>query len=146
MANADYFNRPNVMPYNNCYCFASNHAPNVRGALPGRRGGRPSVPPAPQCQNVVAGLYADGWVQGCQTNTLTIALVIWPGLDYHFYRLVTGGPEWWWGHKPGGTPAIYADNSGRPLKQPLSPENCNRGNYTQFCGYFYQSNDTARVG
>lgn len=145
VANAAYFNRPENVGRNNCYCFASNHLANVRYALPGRRAGRPSVPPEPQCWNVINGLRADGWIDGCQTNTLTIAMVIWPGQDYHFYRLVTGGPDWWWGHKPGGTPARYTDESGRPLKQPLSPANCNRGPYVHFCGYFYQNNGTAYV-
>ena len=145
LANASTFNRPEYVGRNNCYCFASNHLANVRFALPGRRGGRPSVPPAPQCWNVINGLRADGWIDGCQTNTLTIALVIWPDVDYHFYRVVTGGPDWWWGHKPGGTPARYTDDSGRPLRQGLAPVNCNRGRYIHFCGYFYQNNGTAFV-
>jgi hypothetical protein len=144
-ANAQYFNTPEAVGRNNCYCFASNHLANVRYALPGRRGGRPSVPPPPQCGNVIDGLRADGWVDGCQTNTITIALVIWPGEDYHFYRVVTGGPDWWWGHKPGGTPARYTDESNQPLKQPLRPDNCDRGWYEHFCGFFYQNNDTAYV-
>jgi hypothetical protein len=144
-ANAQYFNVPEAVTRNNCYCFASNHLANVRYALPGRRGGRPSVPPLPQCGNVIDGLRADGWVDGCQTNTITIAMVIWPGEDYHFYRVVTGGPEWWWGHKPGATPARYTDESRRPLKQPLRPDSCDRGPYVHFCGFFYQNNDTAYV-
>lgn len=144
-ANASYFNAPDAVGRNNCYCFASNHLANVRYALPGRRGGRPSVPPRPQCGNVIDGLRADGWIDSCQTNTITMALVIWPGEDYHFYRVVTAGPEWWWGHKPGSTPARYTDNLGRALKQPLSPINCDRGPYAHFCGYFYQNNNTAYV-
>jgi len=142
-ANASYFNRPEYVTRNNCYCFASNHVANVRYALPGRRGGRPAT--SITCGGVIDGLRADGWVDGCQVNTLTIALVIWPNRDYHFYRVVTGGGDWWWGHKPGGTPARYTDDSNRPLKQPLSPINCNRGPYVHFCGYFYQNNNTAFV-
>jgi hypothetical protein len=145
LANADLFNQPQYIGLNNCYCFASNHLANSRYALPGRRGGRPACPPPPQCSNVIDGLRADGWVDGCQSNALTIALVIWPNVDYHFYRVVTPGPDWWWGHKPGATAARYTDDSGRALKQPLSPANCNRGNYIHFCGYFYQNNSTAFV-
>ena len=145
-ANASYFNAPEHVTKNNCYCFASNHMPDIRYALPGRRGGRPAT--SITCGGVIDGLRADGWVDGCQVNTLTIALVIWPDPvwpDFHFYRVVTGGPEWWWGHKPGGTPARYTDDSGQALKQPLAPINADRGPYSHFCGYFYQNNDTAFV-
>ncbi|MGO1053223.1 hypothetical protein [Crossiella sp. CA198] len=146
-ANANYFNDPAHVTRNNCYCFASNHLADVRYALPGRRGGRPAT--VMSCGNVTDGLRADGWVDGCQTNTLTIAMVIWPGRDYHFYRLVTGGPNWWWGHKPGGTPAKYTDDCGNSIYQEngrgYAPNNICRGNYTDFCGYFYQNNDTAFV-
>jgi hypothetical protein len=143
-ANAAFFNDPAYVLRNNCYCFASNHLANVRDARPGRRGGRPANPPW-ACGGTIDGLRADGWIDGCQVNTLTIVLVIWPNTDYHFYRVVTGGPEWWWGHKPGGTPARYTDDSNRALKQPLSPINADRGPYTHFCGYFYQNNSTAFV-
>lgn len=142
-ANASFFNQPQYVTLNNCYCFASNHLANVRFALPGRRGGRPAT--SITCAGVIDGLRADGWIDGCQINTLTIVLVIWPNVDYHFYRVVTGASNWWWGHKPGGTPARYTDNSNQPLMQPLSPINCNRGPYIHFCGYFYQNNYTAYV-
>jgi hypothetical protein len=146
-ANANVFNDPAHVLRNNCYCFASNHLADVRYALPGRRGGRPAR--SMTCSEVTAGLYADGWRDGCQLNGLTIAMVIWPGVDYHFYRLVTGGPNWWWGHKPGGTPAKYTDDCGHSIYQyngrGYSPKNCCRGSYTDFCGYFYQNNSTAFV-
>lgn len=146
-ANANVFNDPAHVTRNNCYCFASNHLADVRYALPGRRGGHPAT--SITCSGVIAGLYADGWKDGCQPNGLTIVLVIWPNRDYHFYRLVTGGPNWWWGHKPGGTPAKYTDDCGNALYQVngrgYAPNNCCRGNYTNFCGYFYQNNSTAFV-
>jgi hypothetical protein len=146
-ANAAVFNTPANVGRNNCYCFASNHLAGVRYALPGRRGGRPAT--SITCGGVISGLYADGWRDGCQPNGLTIVLVIWPNVDYHFYRLVTGGPNWWWGHKPGGTPAKYTDDCGHSLYQVngrgYAPNNCCRGNYTNFCGYFYQNNSTAFV-
>ncbi len=146
-ANASYFNDPQHVTRNNCYCFASNHLAGVRYALPGRRGGRPAT--SMTCAEVTAGLYADGWRDGCQPNGLTIVMVIWPGNDYHFYRLVTGGPNWWWGHKPGGTPAKYTDDCGHGIYQyngqGYAPNNCCRGGYTDFCGYFYQDNNTAYV-
>ena len=97
------------------------------------------------CASMIDGLRADGWVDGCQETTLTIAMVIWPDQDYHFYRLVSGGPNWYWEHKPGETRVIWWDNSGQNLADGLNPQNCNRGSYTDFCGYFYQSNDTTKV-
>lgn len=146
-ANAGFFNDPAHVTRNNCYCFASNHRADVRYALPGRRGGRPAT--SITCGDVIHGLRADGWVDGCQPNALTIVMVIWPGVDYHFYRLVTGGPYWWWGHKPGGTPAKYTDDCGHAIYQyqgkGFAPNNICRGNYTDFCGYFYQNNWTAFV-
>lgn len=146
-ANADFFNDPAHVQRNNCYCFASNHRADVRYALPGRRGGQPAT--AITCGGVTAGLYADGWKDGCQPNGLTIVMVIWPNFDYHFYRLVTGGPYWWWGHKPGGTPAKYTDDCGHAIYQyqgsGYAPNNICRGPYTDFCGYFYQDNYTAFV-
>ncbi|MBP2473848.1 hypothetical protein JOF53_002720 [Crossiella equi] len=146
-ANAQYFNDPAHIGINNCYCFASNHLADVRYALPGRRGGRPAT--SITCGGVTDGLRADGWSDSCQQNTLTIAMVIWPGRDYHFYRLVTGGPNWWWGHKPGATPAKYTDDCGHAIYQEngrgYAPNNICRGPYTDFCGYFYQNNNTAYV-
>ena len=147
LGNVDVFNRPENVGRNNCYCFASNHLAGVRYALPGRRGGRPATSVTPA--EVTAGLVADGWRTGCQPNGLTIALVIWPNEDYHFYRLVTGGPNWWWGHKPGGTPAKYTDDCGHAIYQyngqGYAPNNICRYPYTIFCGYFYQNNNTAYV-
>jgi len=145
--NASFFNDPAHVTRNNCYCFGSNHRPDIRYALPGKRGGHPATPIT--CDGVIAGLRADGWKDGCQPNGLTIALVIWPNNDYHFYRLVTGGPYWWWGHKPGGTPAKYTDNCGHAIYQyqgrGYAPNNICRSPYTDFCGYFYQDNWTAFV-
>ena len=142
--NHELFNRPEYVTRNNCYCFASNHLANSRFARPGRYGGRPAT--SITCAGCIDGLRADGWIDGCQVNTLTIAMVIWPPeQDYHFYRVVTGGPDWWWEHKPGGTPAVWTDNSNRPLFRGLAPVNCDRGPYTHFCGYFYQNNNTAFV-
>jgi hypothetical protein len=146
-ANADFFNHPAHRALNNCYCFASNHRPDRRYALPGLRGGKPAK--TASCGDVIDGLHADGWTDGCQTASLTIALVIWPGEDYHFYRLVTGGPFWFWGHKPGATPAKYTDDCGHLIYQyqdkGYAPNNICRGPYVDFCDYFYQNNFTAFV-
>ena len=147
LTNIDAFNDPAHVTRNNCYCFASNHLADIRYALPGRRGGRPAT--SITCGGVIDGLRADGWTNGCQTNSLTIALVIWPNVDYHFYRLVTGGPFWWWGHKPGATHAHYHDDCGNAIHQfqggGFAPNNICRGPYVELCDYFYQNNGTALV-
>jgi len=144
-ANAGFFNDPAHVGLNNCYCFASNFRPDIRYARPGQRGGRPAT--SITCAGCIDGLRADGWQDGCQPNGLTIVMVMWPNVDYHFYRLVTGGPYWWWGHKPGGTPARYTDECGHSIYQyqgrGYAPNNICRGGYTDFCGYFYQDNWTA---
>jgi hypothetical protein len=146
-ANANFFNDPAHVTRNNCYCFASNYMPDIRFARPGRRGGRPAN--ALTCGACIDGLRADGWKDGCEPNVLTIVMVMWPDNDYHFYRLVTGAPNWWWGHKPGGTPARYTDDCGHGIYQfkgqGYAPNNICRDPYTDFCGYFYQNNSTAFV-
>ena len=58
-----------------------------------------------------------------------IALAIWPGVDYHFYRL---DDNMLWSHKPGKTPAKNTDNSGNLIVDPLTAD---RGNYVIFAGY-----------
>ena len=58
-----------------------------------------------------------------------VALVIWPNVDYHWYRQDNVGC---WSHKPGKTAARNTDNSGNRI---TDPRTCNRGGYTQFCGY-----------
>src|SRR5262249_59603401 len=83
-ANIDFFNDPAHVTRNNCYCFASNYRPDIRYALPGRRGGRPAT--SITCGGVIDGLRADGWQDGCQPHNLTIVLVILPSVDHHFYR------------------------------------------------------------
>jgi hypothetical protein len=57
-----------------------------------------------------------------------VALVIWPGEDYHWYRK---HPDCW-GHKPGSTAARNVDSSGAKI---TNPQTCNRGPYTEFTGY-----------
>jgi hypothetical protein len=158
-ANADIFNAPGTVEKNNCYCFASNHVANIRYALPGRRGGKPAA--SPTVDNIRGGLYADGWADNCQTNTLVIAAIVWPGHDFHFYRLVSPAPEWLWYHKAGGTPAVYLDGAGYPIRRQVTgggsviwrhPQNCVKTPpdpvvpvYTEFVGWFYQRNAAAFV-
>ncbi|MFF7485734.1 hypothetical protein ACFZBC_09570 [Streptomyces luteogriseus] len=149
--NGALFNQPQNVGNNNCYCFASNYMAGQRYALPGRYRGRPARDIT--VGEIDAGLRADGWRDSCQSpGGLTIGAAIWPGRDYHFWRLVSNGNEWLWGHKPGGTPVIYKDRSNWTLKKYVTgagsyiwmhPESCNRGEYTVFLGFYYQKNSTA---
>ena len=83
---------------------------------------------------LISAIRADGWRDGClytPARNITVAAVLSPGYDYHFYRLCAAG---WWCHKPGGGPARNYDESGRTI---WNPEYCSRGRYTQFVGYAF---------
>jgi hypothetical protein len=55
------------------------------------------------------------------------------GPDYHWYRRQKEG---FWAHKPGGGAATNKDNRHRLIDgRILTPANCDRGDYTIFCGY-----------
>jgi hypothetical protein len=132
-----FWNGSSYIRYNNCYNFAANHRTNTF-AQPGRISGHPFS--SIGCSAVSTAAQWDGWFNGCQSaNNLTIALVIWPGYDFHFYRKCANGI---WGHKPGSTAARNYDNSGNII---TNPQTCNRGGYTSFCGYWYANNSLILV-
>ena len=131
--NADTYHRLN----NNCYNYAANYRTDTF-AQPGRRSGQTFT--SFSCSNVGSAVLRDGWSNSCRTsNNLSIYLVIWPGQDFHFYRLCSNGR---WCHKPGQTPATNRDQSGNYISDPRT---CNRGNYTDACssGYYYATNGIA---
>ena len=101
---------------------------------PGRASGNWPNPMA--CGDVSGGAISDGLKRRCdclpqRDPRCLVALVVDPGYDYHWYRKQRSG---FWGHKPGGTAARNTDNSGVLI---TDPEACDRGGYTDFCGYFY---------
>lgn len=125
-----FWNGAAYVSYNNCYNFASNYRSNTF-AQPGWQTGY-SLPYPPTCSNVRTGCLSDGWADTCRaSNNLTICLVIWPGTDFHFYRLCINGR---WCHKPGSTPARNTDDSGNLI---TNPQTANRGPYATVCEYFY---------
>lgn len=132
--NPGFWNTPSVQPYNNCYNYARNWKTNTF-AQPGRAHGAQAS--TMSCPAVTTAAMADGLVKRCNCLPRSewprrlMALVIDPGVDYHWYRHQRGG---FWGHKPGQTQARNFDNSGNVI---TNPETCNRGGYTDFCGYFY---------
>ncbi|MDX2138103.1 MAG: hypothetical protein SF123_08400 [Chloroflexota bacterium] len=123
-----------VRQNNNCYNYARNWRTDTF-AQPGRASKCYPYPMA--CSDVVNAALCDGLVHRCECLPDSeyprrfVALVVAPGYDYHWYRKQIGN---FWGHKPGGTPAKNTDNSSVII---TNPETCNRGPYTDFCGYFY---------
>lgn len=129
--NPGFWNVPNVQPHNNCYNYAMNYRSNTF-AQPGRISGHPNN--VMQCPNVATAANWDGCTAICSGPNKNVALVIWPGQDYHWYRFHSNG---FWGHKPGSTAARNTDSLGRVIGGALNPRNCARGPYTIFCGYRY---------
>jgi hypothetical protein len=132
--NPGFWNTPSVQPYNNCYNYGRNWRTDTF-AQPGRAHGAQTSTMA--CSNVTTAAMADGLVHRCDCLPISewprrlMALVIDPGWDYHWYRHQRDG---FWGHKPGSTAARNTDNSNVII---TNPETCDRGGYTDFCGYFY---------
>ncbi len=132
--NPGFWNKAAVRPHNNCYNYARNWRTDTF-AQPGRAHGAATSTMA--CGTVTTAAMADGLVRRCSCLSSRewprrlMALVVDPGTDYHWYRHQRGG---FWGHKPGSTPARNTDNSNTLI---TNPETCNRGGYTDFCGYFY---------
>ncbi|MBM7115388.1 hypothetical protein [Archangium primigenium] len=124
--NPSFWNQPGTQPYNNCYNYAMNYRSNTF-AQPGRISGH--LYSSLTCPSVGTAADWDGCKTVCSGSNKNVALVIWPGRDYHWYRRHSEG---FWGHKPGSTAARNTDNSGNVI---FNPQTCNRGPYTQFCGY-----------
>lgn len=128
--NPAFWNTAATQPKNNCYNYAMNFRSNTF-AQPGRKTGHMYT--AFNCANVGNAATSDGCKTTCSGSSKLVALVIWPGVDFHWYRRHSEG---FWGHKPGSTQARNWDNSNKKIDGTiLTPANCNRGNYTQFCGY-----------
>ncbi|SOD90576.1 hypothetical protein [Spirosoma fluviale] len=129
--NPGFWNVPAVQSFNNCYNYAMNYKSNTF-AQPGRISGHPYAG-APACNNVGTAANWDGCKTTCSGSNKNVALVIWPGVDYHWYRRHSAG---FWAHKPGQTAVRNTDNLGRIINgTTLTPQNCSRGPYTIFCGY-----------
>jgi hypothetical protein len=118
---------------NNCYNYGTNYRTDTF-AQPGQAAG--AMYGALTCADVKAGALADMLIDAPTANHATcpadghlVALVIAPGIDFHWYRRDKTG---WWSHKPGGTPATDRDNANHYIS---NPESADRGMYTDFCGY-----------
>jgi hypothetical protein len=129
--NAAFWDSPAIRFNNNCYNYASNFASNTM-AQPGRRTGRHYT--GFTCANVATAAQFDGFLPACTGTMRVVALGIWPGFDFHWWRL---HPNGFWAHKIGSSTVLTYDNLGRVLGNGLTPENCDRGPYVQFCGFFF---------
>jgi hypothetical protein len=124
---------PAFQPTNKCYAYASNKRAKYP-AKPQPGIGSGAMYSAYTGANVSAAAKRDGAhdVNDCfpdsEAPRLLVALVIWPGVDYHWYRK---HPDFW-GHKQGDWPARNTDDSHVVI---TNPETCNRGPYTEFYGY-----------
>lgn len=117
---------------NNCYNYATNYRTDTF-AQPGLAAGamysaltRASVRPAAEKDDLISDPGANN---RCPKEGHLVALVIWPGVDFHWYRK---GRDGHWTHKPGGTHATNVDNSGNTI---LDPRTADRGGYTDFCTF-----------
>lgn len=118
--------------FNNCYNYSTNYRTDTF-AQPGRAAGSPFT--AFICASVRAAALRDqlnlatGLANECPDEGHLVALVVAPGIDFHWYRK---GPDGFWSHKPGPTAVTNLDNSGQLIADPRTAD---RGMYTSFCGF-----------
>ncbi|MCP4960464.1 MAG: hypothetical protein GY925_14495 [Actinomycetia bacterium] len=128
----EWWNHASRQNYNNCYNYGTNYRTDTY-AQPGKAAGAmytsltcASVKPAAEADALIDAPFVDN---ACPTEGHLVALVVWPGGDYHWYRKDASG---WWSHKMGGTPATSKDNAGNWI---VDPRTADRGPYTEFCGF-----------
>ncbi|MFB9429505.1 hypothetical protein [Streptoalloteichus tenebrarius] len=124
----NYWNDKSRIEKNNCYNYAANHASDTF-AQPGRLCGQQYT--SFDCDNVREAAVCDGLRKDCVDKARKVALVIWPGKDFHWYGYHSND---FWGHKAGKTKARNTDEKGKVID---NPETCDRGPYTSFCGYLW---------
>jgi hypothetical protein len=87
-------------------------------------------------KEVLAGALSDGVAllgdgktfQPTTTEGWVAVLVLWPGVDYHWYRVdFDSAADRIVSHKPGSTEARQIDNSGKFITDPTKAD---RGGYT----------------
>ncbi len=116
-----------IQTTNNCYSYALDDKGNGNywGLQPGEAGGQPITSASDvNLDYVTNGAISDGRIKKPYLiNKLgfgkrgysSVYLVIDQGVDYHWYRQDKGGN---WSHKPGITPVINVDASGRFITNP----------------------------
>ncbi len=138
--NQAYWGDSAVQCTTNCYAYAIN-CPDAGMAAPGLLQSMDQDSAYPEAfvttENVQSFLAdGDGLEPITEEDALSgkfhaVALKIWPGKDYHFFRYdqATG----LWSHKLSNRPISNLDDAGQTIKNPrLARSN----NYTEFGGYF----------
>ena len=127
-----WWNDPSRQFANNCYNYSTDYRTDTF-AQPGLAAGAmyasldcPAVRAAALQDDLIAAPNANN---RCPREGHLVALVIWPGVDFHWYRKGRNG---YWSHKPGSTPATNLDNSGNTIPDPRTAD---RGGYTDFCTF-----------
>ena len=147
--NPALWNDPKIKNSTNCYAYAANdpagHPPGK--PQPGEHCGAPITDVT--CAEVGRGASCDGMTPAPNPPTAKagyypVALVMDPGIDYHWYRLDGNGR---WIHKPGNTEATDVNASGKVITNPETADrNYGTVNYQQFCGYYYVPSGGVRTG
>jgi len=135
--NYEYWNAPEVNTSNNCYNYATNRAEGS-WAQPGQASG--SQYTTLSCDDVYDAASRDWGLTPTQYFSIDennedtlIALVVNPGLDFHWYRR---GSNNRWSHKL--TFQVFeTDSSDKIIVDPVTAD---RGRYKDFCGYFKVKN------
>jgi hypothetical protein len=118
--------------WNNCYNYACNYRTDTF-AQPGNASN--AVWTQLTCADIRLSARADGLIEStvktisCPKEGHLVALVMWQGFDYHWYRM---GRDGFWSHKPGGMPVKNVDESNRMITDPRTAD---RGPYTIFCTF-----------
>jgi len=146
------WNNAPVIGSTNCYAYAANdpsgHPPGK--PQPGQHCGSPAT--GVSCAEVDAAAQCDGMIPAPnppppRAGYYPVALVVDPGVDYHWYRQ---DPDGNWSHKPGNTAARRTDASGNPITNPQTADRDYSGsggpNYSNFCGYYYVPSGGVRTG
>jgi hypothetical protein len=134
---------PKVQWHNNCYNYACNIILFNDKSQPGRASG---YSPSMSCTDVTTAATLDGLqpcpaaCRACHPCHHKVALVMAPGIDYHWYRQDDTGL---WSHKPGRNQARNVDSSGNLITNPeaadrraLKEDGSVAFVYSEFCGYF----------
>ncbi len=136
----DWWNlNPAIKGNNNCYNYACNQRTDSF-AQPGLATGNKytslaGCAVAAGQKSAKTGAISDALIDTplannkCPDKGHLVALVIWPDVDFHWYRK---GVNTLWSHKPGPTSVTNLDNAGAII---TDPRTANRGSYTQFCTF-----------